>query len=88
MHMGMFCTNCNPFDSAPEIDAQPTRSQANAASDIGATAANTDIGVHGRLNRFAIGSASRQREPCDDQQPHTKDFHHTSAFHRLIWART
>lgn len=74
--------------SEPQINAQPTAPEANTNAAIGAAAAHADIGAHGGLDGLSIRAAPCQS--CSDryQQQHVSYPHHTSAFHRLIWART
>ncbi len=86
--MGAEPVNCNLSASEAQINPQPAALQTNSTADIRAAAADADIGIHRWLNRFAIRTAPGQNRSDRDQKQHTHDLHYTSAFHRLIWART
>ena len=53
--------------SYPQVDTQTTAAEANPAADMGAAAADTDIGAHRWLDRFTIGTAGRQRKSGRNQ---------------------
>jgi hypothetical protein len=55
------------WSSEPQINAQPTASETNANTAIGAAAAYADACAHGGLYGFAIGTTPGQGR-CDRNQ--------------------
>ena len=78
----------SPLGSQPQKYAQSTFLQPDTNASVGAATADADICAHRGLDGFTIRTAPGQQRASRDQKHHLNDTHHTSAFHRLIWART
>ncbi len=61
MQMGVRSGNCKFGTLETQINTQPTAAHADAHSAVGATAADTNTGVHRRLNGLTIRAT-----PCQN----------------------